>query len=461
MRFSHRLKHTAFGILITGLAALILILLIKVFSVPSTPARLILITIDTLRADRLGCYGYGRKTSPNIDRLAQKSFLFTNAVTPRAKTVPALASMLTGLYPHSHGIRTNWVPLDGKFETVAEILRREGFRTGAVVCNFMARAKYSGLDQGFEDYDDRMPSRELNRNIREKTAEQVYQAASRWLEENRKENFFLWVHYQDPHGPYTPPPKYHDTFRDKREDPVKAKKVLAYQHLPGTWIEPGVLDAEMYRTAYDREIRYCDDYIGKLLDKVEELNLDDNTCIILTSDHGESLGEHDYYFEHGRYVYDQCGRVPLLIHIPSETASRTIKDQVNIMSINPTIIELLGVSPTPEVEASSLLPLLKDRSSRGDEFIFMESLNRYKAVRTDRWKYILNIMDGTEELYDLADDPAESQNLATREKQRAVSMRRRLEAWLTPNDAIPIKEIHEMKINEEERKALLSLGYIQ
>ncbi len=460
MKVNRKFLSAGFGVLVAGLAAGVLILLYKSFFNPSTPPRLILITIDTLRADRLGCYGYKRNTTPRIDKLARKSVLFSAAVTPEAKTAPALASMMTGLYPHTHGIRTNWVALDEEFETLAEILRREGFRTGAVVGNFILKRKYSGLDQGFEEYDDRTPTRELNRNIREKTAEEVNRAVFPWLEENRKEKFFLWVHYQDPHGPYTPPAEYRNLFSGGQMDPVDEKSIPDYQFLPGTRLEAGVFDAEMYRAAYDREIRYCDQRIGKLLDKLEELDLSDS-IIILAGDHGESLGEHDYYFEHGLYVYDQCGRVPLLVHLPSELEPRIIEEQVNIMSITPTVLDLLGLSPPPDLEAPSLLPLIRGKTGRGEKFIFMESMNRYKAVRTDRWKYILNIIDGTEELYDLEVDREETSNLAAREKQRAKTMKRRLEAWLNPNDEIPIREIQDMKINEEERKALLSLGYLR
>jgi arylsulfatase A-like enzyme len=457
--FNRSTKRNALilGILL-ALAGLLIIIKDRITH-PSSPS-LILITIDTLRADRLGCYGYSRNTSPAIDGLARKSILFRNAITPRAKTTPAIASILTGLYPHTHGLRSNWVPLEEEFITLAEILREKGFRTGAVVGNYMLKRKYSGLDQGFDTFDDRMTTRELHRNLREKTAEEVNQSVFGWLEENRNNQFFLWVHYQDPHGPYTPPAEYRGQFGRDREDPVAAEEIPRYQRLPDIPVSDGKIDANAYRAAYDEDIRYCDDFIGRLVEKLEELELAD-TLIILTADHGESLGEHGYYFEHGKYVYDQSVRVPFLVYSPGKFDPRIIEEQVNIMNITPTVLEILDCPIPPEIEGRSLLSLIRGETTEGDEYIFIESMNRYKAVRDRQWKYIKNISTGKEELYELEKDPGEEYNRADEYPAVTAALSRKVEAWLNPNDRIPLKELNEMRINKEERKALFSLGYLK
>ncbi len=426
---------------------------------PVPGQNIILITIDTLRSDHLGCYGYPLDTTPAIDRLANESVLFRNAITPRPKTAPSLASILTGLYPHTHGVRINWVPLPEEFSTLPELLRKKGYRTAAVVGNYVLKRKYSGLDQGFYMYDDRMSTRVFNRNLWEKTASEVNESALKWLEENRDHRFFLWIHYMDPHGPYTPPPEYEDFFVRSRRDQVFVDDIPRYQQLPWIPVRNGNSDAELYRAAYDREIRYCDDAIGRLLVRLDELGLDE-AVIVLTGDHGESLGEHDYYFEHGKYVYDQSSRIPLIIHIPGRTGPTEVLEQVNVMSIAPTIIDLAGGEAPAGMEASSLLPLLSGDTGGGEEFIFIERKNDLKAIRTDRWKYIRNLLRGGEELYDLEKDPAETRNVAGDNAKICEEMGRRLGEWMNPNDLIPHQALEDMVIDPEERKALLSLGYL-
>ena len=452
-------KRNVFALVIL-LAFIGLLFIIKDRINPPSSPNLILITIDTLRADHLGCYGYGRNTSPHIDQLAKKSVLFRNAITPRPKTSPSLTSILTGLYPHTHGIRSNWVPLPEKFTTLAELLRKRGYRTAAVVGNFVLKRKYSGLDRGFELFDDRMPNRELNRNLREKTAAGINESALRWLEDNRDKHFFLWLHYQDPHGPYTAPPEYRNFFVQIEEDVISADLIPKYQFLPWIPVRGGNVDANAYRSAYDREIRYCDEAIGRLLGKLDELGLN-NTVIILVGDHGEGLGEHDYYFDHGKFVYDQSSRVPLIIHAPGVTGPGEIASQVNVMSIAPTILDLIGAPIPAGMETTSLLPLIRGTAEDDEECIFIERLNELKAVRTDRWKYILNLLTGEAELYDLESDPGETRNAAGENEEICREMNRRLREWMNANDRIPLKKLEEMMISADERKALLSLGYLR
>ena len=437
----------------------VIIALNKYINAPPGP-DIVLITIDTLRADHLGCYGYGRNTSPEIDSLARQSVLFQTAITPRTKTSPAVASILTGQYPHTHEVRTNWVPLPKKAITLQEILRDKNYATAAVLGNYILKREHSGLSPGFELYDDRMPDKELNRNYYEKNAEQINRAALNWLKENHKKKFFLWMHYQDPHGPYTAPRKYQDTFSHHNNEYIPIEKVREYQRLPWIEEEDGKVDAASYRDAYDAEILYCDESVGKLVAGLSELGLED-TVIILAADHGESLGEHDYYFGHGNFVYEACSRVPLIIYAPSIIKNPgRIEEQVNLMNIAPTIMDLAGIPIPTGMEGRSLLPMIKGEELSGDEHIFLERANRIKAVRTDDWKYITDLDQGTDELYYLRDDPLETKNVALENRRQVEKLKSRLREWMNPNDHIPIGKEHYRKLKETELKALKSLGYL-
>ncbi len=437
----------------------LVIFLNRKLDLPPGPS-IVLITIDTLRADRLGCYGYERKTSPNIDSLARRSALFETALTPRTKTAPAIASILTGLYPHTHGVRTNWTKLPEEIITLPEILKENGYRTAAVVGNFILKREHSGLDRGFEDYDDRMTEKELNRGFQEKTAGKVNEAVFAWLDKNHKRKFFLWVHYQDPHGPYTAPPRCRAAFSHREEEKIPAGEIRDYQRLP--WVEEkaGLVDAASYRDGYDAEILYCDESIGKLLERLSGPGLEE-TVIVLAADHGESLGEHGYYFGHGEFVYEACSRVPLIIRAPSITEEpRRIKEQVNVMNIAPSILELAGLPVPTEMEGKSLLPSIEGEESAGDEYVFLERGNRIKGVRTDDWKYIADHDRSTAELYRLKDDPAETVNLISRNRAEAEELKDRLSGWLNAADRTPIGEDHYLELKEMEREALKSLGYL-
>lgn len=452
-------RKFATGGLMSLLAAAALGLALFSCSRSSPRPNIVLITVDTLRADRLGCYGYQLDTTPAMDRLAGKSTVFRQAITPAPRTAPSMASILTGLYPHTHGVRSNWIPLPGELPTLPELLRNRGYRTAAVVGNYVLKKQFSAFDRGFELFDDHMPDRELNRDIWEKSASDVNASARRWLEANREKQFFLWLHYQDPHGPYIAPPEYEDFFARSEEDPIPTDLIPPYQLLPWISDRNGYLDANAYRASYDREIRYCDDSIGELLDELTTLGLDD-TVIILASDHGESLGEHEYFFEHGGLIYDPSSRVALIVHIPGLAGTGEVTDQVNVMSVAPTILDLAGVPIPAGMEAPSLLPLIRGTAGHLEETIFIERMNKLKALRTNRWKYIRNLQSGKEELYDLEDDPGESRNLAGDHPGICREMSRQLQGWMNPDDRIPLTELKELMIDEADRKALRSLGYL-
>jgi arylsulfatase A-like enzyme len=371
-------------------------------------ASVLLISIDTLRADHLGCYGYERDTSPFIDAFARQGVLFANAVTPRPKTGPALASLLTGSYPFRHSVRRNGTPLREQ-RSLPGLLGGEGYVTAAFVSNHVLKPELSGFQFLFDLYDYEFTRTELNRpDDLQRNAAETNEKVFPWLEEHGDSQFFLWVHYMDPHGPYRPPEEHRSTFSHEERNPRPAAFVPPYQILPEAYREGALTDMEDYVDQYDNEICYADFQIRNLLRKVAELGLDDRTLVILTSDHGENLGQHDYYFDHGRELYEDSSRVPLIMRFPGDAHGGAREGPlVSLLDIFPTVLAFLGIAGG-EGEAGDGVSLLAGESKVRDE-VFVE---RYRsgrfdklAARTSDVKLILT--QDREECYDLREDPRE------------------------------------------------------
>ncbi|MDP8248855.1 MAG: sulfatase [Candidatus Tritonobacter lacicola] len=460
VRIANRARGPACVLLAILLALNLWILILGGGGIDLSAPSVVLISIDTLRADRLGCYGYGRNTTPNIDLFSREAALFKNAITPRAETTQAMVSVLTGLYPHTHRVRTLGIPLRSRILTLQEILLNNGYTTAAFIGNWVLKKKYAGLHHGFETYDDELPDKDLNRDFYERKAPDINGAVFRWLDRNHDNKFFLWVHYQDVHGPYIAPEKYRELFDGGGGDPVVEELVPVYQKLP--WVESrdGSVDADIYRNGYDAEILFCDEHVGGLLEKIDELGLK-NVVVIITADHGESLGEHDYYFAHGKYVYDQCSRVPLLVRLPGSKGAKVIEKQVNIMDITPTLLEIAGCPFPPEIEGISLRPLIeKDESQVPEAPVFLERFNDIKAVRTGRWKYISNLHSNTEELYDLESDPEETMNVLSENADIAAGLKKVLREWMKESDISRVRKLEDRDLSEEDREVFRALGYL-
>lgn len=314
------------------------------------PKLVLLVSVDTLRADRLGGYGSDLGLTPRLDALAAKSTVFERAYAPAPFTVPSLSCVLTGRHPEQLGIRVNESVLVATVPTLAESMRKGGFRTGAVVSNFVLR-RGTGLERGFERYDDRMPEAESARKLPERTAPDTTAAALAMLDELRAGDaaVFLWVHYQDPHGPYTPPkellPACVERERakpDGRTHVPFSKDFLGIGGIP-TYQRIGDEDeAGYYRGAYDAEVKNADEHIGRLLDGVTSRGLLDGALVVFLADHGESLGEDDYWFAHGEYLSDCLVHVPLLVASPGRVPMRR-KDVVGLVDVVPTILGTVGL----------------------------------------------------------------------------------------------------------------------
>lgn len=329
---------------------------------------LLLITIDTLRADHLSCYGYARRTTPRLDALASSGARFERCLTPIPRTTQSLASLMTAKYPTEHGVldlnrASPHGTLAAEHDTLAERFRDGGFATGAaVVLPFMVDGQ--GLDQGFGSYQ-LIPG--------EARANKVTDAALAWITKHKDEPFAFWAHYRDPHAPYYPPKPWNDAFTawdgdgplrdyyhywpvtpDQRPvggrltDAMRAGKELrkyGTERIPPAEVERAI-------GLYDGDIAWTDAEIGRLLDGLAKLGLDDDVLVVVTADHGESLGEHDYWFDHGEFVYDTCLRVPLIVRGPG-VETTVVTEQVGTIDVAPTLLDSFDLPALDAVSGRS------------------------------------------------------------------------------------------------------------
>jgi arylsulfatase A-like enzyme len=323
----------------------------------------LLITVDTLRADRLGVYGFALDTSPAIDRLAASGVVFERAIAGASFTSGSHASIMTSRYTREHtiGYMNGGTRLEG-ITTLAETFERAGYQTAAFVGNVILN-RDSGLDRGFEVYDDELPDPERNREfVFERIAEKTTERALRWLENRDHRPFFLWVHYQDPHGPYTPPPAFRGKFPPEFKPDEKPLPVLdgvsGLNGIPSYQYIDGIRRQSVYEARYAEEIAYADHWIGELVARVEANASKEGIIVVFTADHGESLGEGDRYFSHGSSTLPDQARIPLIIRAPGLQAGRRaeIAHHVDIM---PTILELAGFAVPADASGVALGPILR------------------------------------------------------------------------------------------------------
>jgi arylsulfatase A-like enzyme/Flp pilus assembly protein TadD len=395
--------------------------------------NVLLITVDTLRADHLGCYGDSAASTPVIDRLAADGVLFEQAETAAPITLPSHASILTGTYPAFHGVRNNGnYRLGPRAETLAEMLKSYGYKTGAVISGYPLVTRF-GLSQGFDSYDDRLPpEKDRQTGYRERGAEEVSRAGIAWLAASPGQRFFLWLHFYDPHAPYNPPSPYAERFS---------------------------------RTPYDGEIAYVDNELGRVLEKLRDLGLSGSTLVALVSDHGEGLGDHGES-THGAFLYESTLRVPMILSLPGPLPrGNRVATPVRTIDLVPTILRLVDLPEPDEVQGTSLLPLASRRradlllKSVSETLLPRENYgwSEMAALRIGDWKYV---QAPREELYDLKADPKETNNLAGKREGDAARMRdeiHRLMAEAAPAGA-PIA--YRQELDETARERLRSLGYL-
>jgi len=441
---------------------LLSLLLLAGCSGRTAPDSLVVISLDTTRADHLPTYGYARPSAPRIDALAKRSIVFTNAFAQETNTNPSHASMFTGLYPHQHGSLDNGFRLVPTHPTLAEHLSDAGLRCGAFVSGRTMQAE-TGLGRGFEIWDD------LPGNATRRPGSETITRALAWLRSvPQQQPFFLFVHLYDAHGPYGAPESYRDLFHSSSPGPT-LQRMPKYQRRLDANGEV-ILSLHPYSDLYDAAIRYMDDAVGRLLDALPL----ERTGVVLLADHGESLAERYWGLAHGGQVFDEQIRIPMMLYAPGATAGRR-DEMVETVDLLPTALDLLGIPAAwaDRMPGRSLLPLLDgdggwDRSevfaaSRAapvrheDRGYKLDRTRRIKTVRTKRWKLIRYPGLGTEylELYDLENDPGETRNLAEREPDRSRELWRRLQQW--DRTVVPRQE---PMLDEAERERLRSLGYL-
>jgi arylsulfatase A-like enzyme len=428
---------------------------------PAPPPNVVLIVLDTVRADHLGCYGYARATSPSIDAFARGATRYTRAISSAPWTVPSHASMFTGKPPFEHGAHTvlgegpsdHVNALDQRHLTLAEALGEAGYRTGAFAANAGFLARHWQLDQGFETYHvERVLAGELN--------ERVFA----WLEHEAREPFFLFVNYIDAHRPYNTdpqaglldPPASRDT--ELLDDLIEAV-------LPGDADPPAALVRQVI-DQYDTAIVNLDREVGRLLESLGARGLAERTITVVTSDHGEYFGEHRLV-EHSKDVYQPALAVPLLIRTPGQAAGRAVDDLVDssdlprlIFSALPPALRETLEAKFPERDAD--LVLAENYYTRRKDLIDPRWGHRFQRVRRALFdwphKYI-HSSDGAHELYRLDRDPAEAINLLESESEVAARLAARLAAYEAERrNTEPPPEPE--TIDEELRMKLVSLGYV-
>ncbi len=346
--------------------------------------NVLLVTIDTLRADHLHSYGFPLETSPNLDALAAESVVFERAIAASSSTAPAHASIMTSKYvrEHSVGYRNGGSVLEGA-TTIAEVFRGAGFRTAAFVSNDVLRRR-TGLDRGFEVYDDTLPKRSPRRMLFERIAEDTTKSALRWLDSIGEAPFFLWVHYIDPHGPYAPPPEFLGRFR---LDPAPGEQPLpvlpdvsGYRGIPDYQAIEGLSLPSQYQSRYADEILYADHWVGRLIEAVDSVS--GETIVLVTADHGESLGEHERYFVHFWTTTPENAHVPLILRAPGLPAERR-RELVSHVDVMPTLLELVGLGPPPSLSGMPLGPHLRQSSRMPDRLVFCDVGRELTAYRGD------------------------------------------------------------------------------
>jgi len=411
------------------------------------PQNILLISIDTCRADFLSCYGYPAKTTPNIDALSRDGVLFENVVTPVPLTLPAHCSMLTGTIPPYHKVLSNtFFKLADDKITLAEILQENGFKTGAFTSSVVVDSKF-GLAQGFEIYDDELDAGQSTAGFDERIGSTTTDRALKWLEDNQDKKTFAFIHYYDPHFEYDAPEPFTGLFSGMPN--LENVKADFPQDLPGL---------------YAGEIAFVDYCIGKVIKKLKRLGLYESTLICVTADHGEALGQH-IETTHGYFIYQSALHVPLVMKVPGTAKNVRIKDTVGLVDIVPTVCSALGIELLHEIQGKDLMPYIKDPDSGAypDRYIYCESTypTKYKAnpllgVVTDRYKYIQTTRP---ELYDLLGDPLEMNNLFTEQPQRSRIMEDRLGQILEDSSAADTSS-SKIEMDTETLKKLESLGYV-
>jgi arylsulfatase A-like enzyme len=444
-----------------GIPGLLLLLLLVGGGVQALAAEespsILLVTVDTLRADRLSSYGYTRKTSPHIDALLRQGVRFTQARTVEPLTAPALASMLTSLPPQEHGSTRNGMRVRPDLLSISKILRHQGYKSAAFVGNWTLRDKLWGMAGQFDDYEEVMTrARWFGMVKKEATGEDLTDRASEWLsrqlESQSERPFFLWVHYVEPHAPY----KLQRAFLDQLG---------------------AAPDGNLYSDSgkYDSEIAYVDYHISRLLEHAADLVPAGEMITVFVADHGESLGEHSYW-GHGRHVYEATLHIPMGITWPGRLEPREIEAPALITDLAPTLLALVGLTIPDFFQGMNWTPvLLGEEPAPAGRVTYYQAHKGVTSPKEDPnktrqrgllevarlekgMKEIYRVPKNRRRLFDLGSDPGEQKDLAPHRSEISDDLRMWLEtvqAGLAVADQLPPPSL-----SEEDLEALRALGYL-
>jgi arylsulfatase A-like enzyme/Tfp pilus assembly protein PilF len=419
--------------LAAGAVALLVAGSFWVARVAKAPPNVLLVSIDTLRADHLGCYGYAAAETPTIDGLAKKGLRFERAATVTPLTLPAHCSLMTGKFPASHGVRDNGGFYLGEDQpTLAKVMKGKGYRTGGFIGAFVLDSRW-GIQQGFERYFDDFDLSKFQgtgMDTVQRRGDEVVDHAIEWLEGGDKRPFFCWVHLYDPHTPYEAPEPFSSRFPDA---------------LPGP---------------YDAEIAWSDSLVARLLEFLDKKGWLSRTLVVVVGDHGESLGEHGE-MTHGFFIYDATIHIPLVISGPGVPVG-VVPDQVRIVDVMPTILDYLHTPLPTGVQGVSLLPI-----ARGQHLALQAISETYYPRYHYGWSELVGLRDGRfefvraprRELYDLRGDPSEGQDLSLQDPARADGLASALEAALARMSKAA-GSAGPQRIDPETEERLAALGYV-
>lgn len=452
--------------------------------------NVIIIVIDALRPDHLSINSYSRETSPRIDKIAKEGVSFSNVFTVLPNSEPTFASILTGMYPHSHEVRMLFNnKLKQNTPTIQQILKSHGYATAYTKSG---NAPKDGTQVGF-DYCDPLASKIKNKikriaskcirpNYHFGMAEQQVDISINWIRKNINKKFFLFMHTNDLHWPYPIPAPYdhifdpnykgsHD-FATLSEGKIsRGDLIFGHKKLPEEEIKHAIAH-------YDGGIRFIDEHIGRLLNFLDDNKLSEDTLLILAADHGESFGEHNYYFQHGEHLYNQALKIPLIIRNPKKIPkNKKIDGLAQSVDIMPTILEMLGITLIDNIDGVSLMPLIEGKKIEVRKFAFAESVENYfrgnkrvffegvkgkwRAMIAGKWKiiYIPHPENDIFELYDIENDPEEASNLIEDEKGIAEEMEKKILEFMKGQSMEGNAKVEDL--SEKSRKLLIKAGYLE
>ncbi len=398
--------------------------------------NVVIALIDAAGADHMSVYGYHKKTTPNLERLAKESVVFTNAYAPAPYTISSMGSFYTGLYPHHHGIVDLGPKLGADVVTLAQVVKKAGLPTFGFTGNRLG-GSLGGYDKGFDRF---VQFQELKDTP---TWDKRQPMILNWLDSERPSGrFFLFVHYVPPHALYNPPAPFKGTFSTGYTGPIDPNGQHVLADIDSGKLKVSPADLQHIADCYDDNMLYADYLVGQLMDKLRQLKLWDNTLFILIADHGEAFGEHGR-MQHNSTDYDEMTHVPLMVRFPKKLVKPIRTDALvcSAADMLPTLADVLGVSDAPRnMDGLSWLPVIAGKGKEIRSEVLMRSTTNKPiwGLRTKQFKYLYNAQTGGRELYDMRADPKEKKNILADKPDVAQKMHKRMEELV--GTSLPITE---------------------